>query len=72
MVTKMEFSDDEHRWLLQRRGGCTCFLSAPCGACVDSPDPDEVAEIVERREEAALEAEASELAAILRDDAACW
>lgn len=64
----MELTHDEYRRLIDRRGGCTCFLSAPCNQCVEPPDACEAAEILELREEAELEAVLQEHA----DPAAYW
>ena len=38
--------DDKQELLLEMRGGCRCFLCAPCGACVE-PISDEEAALLE-------------------------
>jgi len=34
-MTKPELTDEQREALVELRGGCSCHISPPCGACSD-------------------------------------
>lgn len=38
----MMLSEDQINKLIELRGGCECFVSAPCSACTDIPTDAEL------------------------------
>ena len=40
--TEIDLTDAQHIALVNMRGGCTCFKSAPCHSCVENPTPAEL------------------------------
>lgn len=37
-----DLTEEGYKLFIERRGGCRCFISAPCNACVDPPTQEEL------------------------------